>query len=155
MRISPNARIARKLDSRPMENRENIMTISLSYLGYKLCRQTLFMQGRCAIEPITNMSLVLSKTFLMAPITSRYSTLLSLLVWTIRISTFLINATLHLAFRRTVFLHSRRVGPSFFSTSTFLLKYAARRNIAFMLPQSLVRTSLGIGIRLLGRSFKN
>src|SRR6266498_5844118 len=106
-----------------------------------------------------SMSLALSRTFLMAPITSRYSTLLSLLVKTTHISTFLIDATLHLAFRQTVFLHSRSVrrpvGPSSFSTSTSLLKYASRRNIAFMLPQSLVRKSLGIGIHLLGRSFKN
>ena len=159
MRTSLNAPTARKRDSRLMEGRENILTISLSHLSYKLCQQTLYMQRRCAIRQIISTSLVSSRTFLMAPIINPYSTLLSPPVRLILFSTFPINGTLPLAFRQTVSLHSRSairlVGPSFFSTTISLLKYASRRNTAFTLPQFRVQKSCGIGTRLVGHSFKN
>src|ERR1700719_2721496 len=115
MRTSLNALTARNHDSRPMESRASILIISLSYLGYKLCHQAPYMQRRCAIEQIMNIRLAISRMFSMAPIINLCLTPLFLVVRTIPFSTFPMNVTLPLVFRRTVLLHSRsairRVGP--------------------------------------------
>src|SRR6266702_6418538 len=110
----------------------------------------LHMRRRCTIEWSLFMSLVLPRTFLMAPIINLYLTLPSPLVQPTPFSTLQMNATLPLAFQQTALLHSggasRCVGLLFFSTTTSLLKSVSRRSIASMSPQSQVQKSLGIGI---------
>src|SRR5882762_11842506 len=154
MRTSLNALTARKHDSRPMESHASILIISLSYLGYKLCQRTPHTQRRCAIEQIMCMSPGLSGMFSMVPIISLYSTPSFPVMRTILFSTFRMDVTLLLVFRRTVLLHSRGairlVGPSFFSTTISLLKYVSKRNIAFTLPPSWAPKNLGIGTRFAG-----
>src|SRR6266568_2434068 len=98
----------------------------------------LHMQRRCAIEWSLFTSLVLPRTFSMAPIINLYLTLPSLLVRPTPFSTLQMNATLPSAFQQTALLHSggasRRVGLLFFSTTTSLLKSISRRSIASMSP---------------------
>ena len=93
---------------------------------------------------------------------SHYQTLLNTIVPTGEANSFStspMDATLPLAFWQMVLLHSRSVircvGPSFFSTTISLQKYVSKRNIAFMLPQSWVQKSLGIGIPFVGHLFKS
>ena len=159
MRTSLVAPTARKRDMEPMENHANILTISLSYLGYKRCWQMPRLHRRCATERNTSTNLVLSRTYSMATIISHYLTPLSLVVRLILSSTFLMSATLPLAFRRMVSHHSRgvirHVGQSSFSITTSLLNYVSRRSIVSTLPQSRVQKSLGIGIHSVGHSLKN
>ena len=155
-----NALTARKHDSRPMVNRASISIISLSYLGYKLCQRTPYMQRRCAIEQIMYMSLGSSRMFSMALIISLCSTPLFLVMrTTIPFSSFRMNAILRLVFQRMVSLRSRGaiglVGPSYFLTIISLLKFVSKRNIASMLPRSRAPKNLGIGTCFAGHLFKN
>ena len=82
-RTSLNALTARKHNSRPMESHTSILIIYLSYLGYKVCQWTLYMQRRCPIEQIMYMCPGLLRMFLMDPTISLYSIPLFLVVRTI------------------------------------------------------------------------
>src|SRR5258708_39782753 len=64
-KILLNAPTARKHATGPMESHTNILIISLSFLGYKLCRRMLHMLRRCTIERSTCTNLALSKMFSM------------------------------------------------------------------------------------------
>ena len=134
------------------------MTTSPSYLGCKLYWQMLHMQRRCTIEQSLCMSLVLPRTFLMAPIINLYLTPSSLVRPT-TFPTFQMNMTLPWAFQQMALVHSRgarrHVGLLFFSTTTSPLKFVSRRRIASMSPWSQVQKSLGIGIHSVGHSIKN
>jgi len=159
MRTLPNAPIVRKHDTRPVGNHASVLNTCLLFLGYKLCRQMLYMQQRCAIEQSLSTSPALSRMFSMAAIIGPYWIPLSLLTQAIHFSFSPTHVTLPLVFRWTVFLHSsgviRRAGRLSSLIIISLPKFIFRRNTAFTSAQSQVQRNPGIGTHFAGHLFRN